>query len=221
MQDHQNELIATVRNKLGKNTSKKHRLEGFTPSVVYGLEKEVFSVLVSTKEIEYILKKSGKNSIISLNISNNQESQIEKVKVYELNVDPITGKFLHIDFIRVDLSKPVRSTVQLKFQGNSPGVKVGGVMVHKFTQVNIESLPQYVPNFIPIDISNLKIGDVFRVSDIETNGQFKVLLDPQDVLIQVSSARQEEAAVPTTEGSTDTKSASSVANKKVDDAKKK
>jgi len=223
MQDEYHELTATVRPKIGKNTSKKHRQEGFLPSVIYGLEKSVLSILVPTKEIETILRKSGKNSIISLKI--NPDQQVEKVKVYELNTDAITGEFIHIDFIRVDLSKSVRSSVQIKFQGNAPGVKAGGVLVHKFSQVSVESLPQHVPSFVLVDISNLGIGDVFRVSDVQTNGQFKILLDPQDVLAQISSVRQEEAAPATEAAATPDPKAAAAAKqapaKKADDAKKK
>jgi len=222
MQDEYHELTATVRPKIGKNTSKKHRQEGFLPSVIYGLEKSVLSILVPTKEIETILRKSGKNSIISLKI--NPDQQVEKVKVYELNTDAITGEFIHIDFIRVDLSKSIRSSVQIKFQGHAPGVKAGGVLVHKFSQVSVESLPQHVPSFVLVDISNLAIGDVFRVSDVQTNGQFKILLDPQDVLAQVSSVRQEEAASSTEAATPDPKAATATKQapaKKADDAKKK
>ncbi|HXV75015.1 MAG TPA: 50S ribosomal protein L25, partial [Candidatus Polarisedimenticolaceae bacterium] len=122
----------------GKNANRRLRAAGNIPGNVYGLGLEPYSVSVSPRRIDEILKSaSGRNSIIRLSLAGGKASRA--VMLREIQRDPVSEQLLHIDFVRVDENKPVHVRVPVHLVGTPIGVKnEGGVLdfVHRDVEVS-------------------------------------------------------------------------------------
>jgi large subunit ribosomal protein L25 len=117
------------------------------------------------------------------------------VKEYQL--DPVTHELLHADFYRVAMDKLIRVPVTVVAHGEPKGVKQqGGVLDIVHRQVELECLPADIPNHIVLDVSELMVGQSIRVKDVATNPKWKVLSDPEMMLLHVIIPKVEEAPAP-------------------------
>lgn len=183
------------RSDAGTNISRRIRRQGDVPGIVYGMEIAPFSVTVPRKRVEEILKlESGRNTIFTLALQGQDKTRAAMIK--ELQRDPVTEVILHVDFIRVDLEKKVRVHVPVRVHGVAEGVKnQGGVLEQIVRQVQVECLPNDIPEHIDVDVSSLSINDSVTVSDLEEGDRYTVLDDPDQTICQVAAPRVEEAPV--------------------------
>jgi large subunit ribosomal protein L25 len=158
-------LTAEKRDGAGKGGARKLRAKGFIPAVLYGPEIDPASVSVNTREITTLLRKtSAANKLIDLSIDG--EDNDRKVIIRELQRDPVTGIFKHLDLYQVSMTKKLNITVRVNLTGTPAGVKLGGILQHIVRDMEIACLPLDIPDKIEIDVSELEIGDSIHVSDI-------------------------------------------------------
>ncbi|MDP2106282.1 MAG: 50S ribosomal protein L25, partial [Desulfobulbaceae bacterium] len=121
------DLNAQVRNSFGKCESRRFRVEGLTPAIVYGHNTEPLALKMNTKELtQTLLKVQRRNAVYNLNVKNEQSDVCLHVMVKELQTDPISDGLLHADFCSISLDAPLVFTVPVNFVGKAKGVDLGG-----------------------------------------------------------------------------------------------
>jgi large subunit ribosomal protein L25 len=185
-------VVAEPRSTRGKNEARRLRVAGSMPSVVYGSGGDAVAVAVSPKEITKILKsKSGHNTIFNLDIKGVENTP---VMVIDWLLDPIKDNILHADLQRVDLTKRLRVAVPVHTHGDPKGVKIQGGLHEVITrEIEVECLPDDIPEEFIVDVTELMLGQAVRASDIPLAPSM-VLLSPCDAVIShVISVRAEAA----------------------------
>lgn len=182
-------LEATRRTVTGKKVGALRR-EGILPAIMYGSNFETTSVSLDQREASRILHHATASSLITIKLDGAEHA----VLVREKQRDYIKGNFIHIDFQVVSLTEKIRATVIIEIIGTSPAVKeYNGVVISGLSNLEVESLPQDLPEKFVIDISNLmEIGDAVHVRDIKVSDNVEILTDPDEMLVLVTSGTMEE-----------------------------
>jgi large subunit ribosomal protein L25 len=185
----------TVREGRGKGPARRTRMTGMVPAVLYGGKKEPISLTVNSKQVARILRsETGHNTIFSVHVADTAE---EKAMVKDWQVDPVSGKLLHVDLFRIAMDVRMRVKVPVHTFGEPQGVKVqGGVFEVVSREVEIECLPGDIPEEFRVDVTEMMIGKQLRAGDlpIDTN-KIKLLTDPVRVLAHVVVLKKEEEPV--------------------------
>jgi len=184
---------AEVRSSRGKNEARRTRKAGNIPAVLYGAYQDPVPVSVSPREIQRITRSTtGYNTIFTLAIAGGESTP---VMVVDQQVDPVKGALLHADLKRIDLTKRIRVTVPVHVSGEPKGVKVQGGLLEVITRaVEIECLPDDIPEGFTLDVTELLVGQSKRASDVPVSGSMKLLSAPDTVIAHIVTLRAEEAA---------------------------
>jgi len=176
-------IDADPREEFGKNPARRMRRAGQIPGVVYGGGPSI-PVAVDPKKISAILQsEAGHNAIFTLEIRGKAPA---RVMLREWQVDPIHGGLLHVDMVRVARDAKLKVRVPIHVTGEPKGVKVqGGIFEFLLREVTVECLPDEIPDFVTIDVTELLIGKNLRVSDLPLGPKIKVLMDPTRVVAHV------------------------------------
>ena len=187
-------LEVTRRERSGNEYAKKLRQENKIPAVVYGGHKEPVAITVERKAVVDLIQKSehGIRSIFLLKMSGSDQQRHAMIK--DTQMDPISRRMTHIDFVRVVMDEVVRLTVPVHLNGNSIGVKEGGILDWQMRELHVECLPSAIPDAIEVDISNLGAHQQVRISDLTLPEGVKVEEDPHRVIVGVTTARAEVVA---------------------------
>jgi large subunit ribosomal protein L25 len=186
-------VTAQPRASRGKNEARRTRRSGLIPAVVYGAFKDPVAVSVSPKDIGKIIhSKTGHNSIFDVDIEGVERTP---VIVADEQYDPIKGHLLHIDLRRIDLTRKLRVAVPVHVTGESKGVKQqGGVLDVVTRTIEIECIPDDIPNQFDVDVTELMIGSVIRVSELALKEGVRVLTAGEAVIAHVVGIKEEAAA---------------------------
>lgn len=159
-------LTAQLRDGLGKEKSKKLRGKGLIPAEFYGKGTGNVHLIVNHKDFEKALKSSDAkyNSIFKLKIADKNE---EIVLLRDYHKDPLTDKFWHLDFYKIDTKQQVSVKVPIKLIGDCPAIKMGLVLAQALHELPIRCLPMEIPVAIEVDVSKLENAhDAVRISDL-------------------------------------------------------
>jgi large subunit ribosomal protein L25 len=183
--------------KFNKNAARRVRAAGKIPAVLYGGGKEAVAVEVDPKQISRILfSETGHNTIFDVEVGNQPPA---KAMIVDWQHEPIKDHLIHIDLKRIALDKLLQVSVRVKLMGTAVGVKnEGGILDQVLREVEIECLPGDIPSHIDVDVSNLAMHDVLRVSDLPRSDKIKYL-DAEDATVAHVVAIKEEVA-PVAEG---------------------
>ncbi|MEH7222924.1 50S ribosomal protein L25/general stress protein Ctc [Bacillus sp. JJ1566] len=180
-------LEATERVKDKRSTLTKIRQAGNFPAVLNG-QNQSQPIYVSSAEFLKTIRTTGRNGIIKLSINNNQHS----VMLHDIQTDPIKSEIIHADFQIVNMSTEVTVDVNINLVGDAAGVKDGGVLQQSIHQVSISALPTDIPQSIDVDVSQVEVGDVIKLEDIDTKGKYTINQELSQVVASVLAPRQEE-----------------------------
>jgi large subunit ribosomal protein L25 len=182
-------IAAEPRETRGKNEARRLRVRGFSPAVVYGGGIDPVAISVNPKEVNSILRSaSGHNTIFNVDI----QGSLAPVMVVDWQHDPIKGKLLHVDLIRIDLTKRIVVKVPVHTHGDPKGVKLQGGLHEVITrEVEIECLPDDIPEVFTVDVTELGIGQSIRASEIALTGSMRLLSPPDAVISHVISLKAE------------------------------
>lgn len=183
---------AEARETFGKNAARRLRHSGRIPAVVYGGGGPSISLAVDPKAIVRILhSEAGHNAIFTLQIP---EKAPARVMLRDWQWEPTRGALMHVDMVRIARDAKLRVRVPVRVTGEPQGVKVqGGVFEFVLREVEVECLPDDIPEHITVDVSELVIGRQLRVSDLPVAANVKVLAEPGRVVAHVAAPRAEEA----------------------------
>jgi large subunit ribosomal protein L25 len=154
-------MSGSLRENVGKKDARKNRADGKIPCVLYGGKEEVhFSVI--EKDFGPIIFTPYVH-LINLTIDKKQYRTILK----EVQYHPVTDEILHADFLELMPGKPVIVSLPIRIEGVSKGVLRGGKLIKKFRKLKVKALPEHLPEEIAIDITELDINDIVKVSDVK------------------------------------------------------
>ncbi len=170
------------RGRVGKGGARSLRAGGSIPAVVYK-GGDSLSVQLSGKELSYFLSKTaGEQVIVNLKFQDDTRQAILK----DYQVDPVSGKLLHVDFQEISATELIKVMVHVVIQGEAIGVKRDkGVLQHGLREVEIECLPDKIPGHFVIDVSQLLIGQALHVRDIKPEEGIRIITEPYEVLVSV------------------------------------
>lgn len=190
-------VVAEARSARGKNEARRLRAAGSAPAVLYGAGGQAVPLAVSPKELTRILhSKSGHNTIFNLAVKG---GETVPVMIADWQVDPIQSRLLHADFKRIDLSKRLRVKVPVHTAGEPKGVKMQGGLHEVVTrEIEIECLPDDIPESFTVDVSELMIGQSVRAGDVALKASMTLVSNPDAVISHVVAMRAE--AAPAGEG---------------------
>lgn len=194
-------LQATPRPPQGTRPARRLRAEGKVPGVMYGLGAEPVTLAVEWRELRAALvTEQGLNAVINLEVEGTRVPTLVK----DMQRHPVRRNVLHVDFIRVDLDQPVEVEVPLSLEGEAELVsREGGVVDQLLQALLITAKPADIPAGLTIDISELRIGEALRVSDIALPAGVTTTVDLDDPVVTASrGASEAEAAgeAPAEEG---------------------
>ena len=183
------ELKAKVREVLGRKV-KTLRKKGIIPAVVYGLKAKSIPLEIDYSEFEKVYKEAGESTVIKLKTG----KESKNVLIYDVAMDSVSDKFIHVDFYEVRMDKPITAVVPLVFEGEAPAVKnLEGVLVKNITEIEVEALPANLPHEIKVDISVLKtFEDLIHVKDLKIPDGVKISVNPDEIVALVSPPRSDE-----------------------------
>ena len=176
-------IKGSQRESVGKKATKALRNAGKVPCVVYGGEKPLH---FSADELAFknlVYTPNAHTVVIIL-----EDKKKLRAIMQDIQFHPVTDKIQHIDFYQLFDDKEVTLNIPVRLEGNSPGVRNGGRLLFRNRKLTIKALPDNLPDFFNIDISNLKIGDNILVESLE-NEDFSILQPSTTVVVQVKTAR--------------------------------
>lgn len=197
------EILLTVkpREVIGKQVRALRRT-GWIPLSVYGAHVAARNMQAEERTLRAVLHKAGHNRLIRLETG---EGAGHVVIAREIQREPISGKFWHVDFQEISMTEKMDVDVPVVFQGASPIVKSGNaLLIHGLEEISIRVLPGNLIPEIHVDISALEnIGDSIHVSDLQLGDTIEILTAPEELLAKIIPVKEEvvssEAPVATAE----------------------
>ena len=174
-------LSGKIREKTGKVATKEVRRNGEIPAVLYGL-KDNLSFSVCPDNLKDILTAKGQNALIDLNLEGNKK---RKVILKEFQSHPLKERWVHVDFLEVDVTKTVKVSVKVHLIGKSAGEKMGGLVNQVLKSIHVECLPVDIPQSVDLDVTAVELGQVLHVSDLSLPDKVKILNQPNEAVVSV------------------------------------
>jgi large subunit ribosomal protein L25 len=187
-------MKASGRTMIGKAN---RRLDsGELAGVVYGTAHESKAVTVDRHDFEQVLSHEGNILSKLIELTVDDSSRPVHVIVKSIQHDPLKGTPTHVDFWAVNMRQKVTTTVAVHFEGEAVGLKTGGVFMHNLMHINVEALPDDLPEFVTVDVSALDVGDSVHVRDLAAPKGVTILDDMDEIVASiVPPAKEEELEV--------------------------
>jgi len=161
-------IVAEIREDVGKGASRRLRREGKVPAVIYGGDRDPVTLCVQQEELLHATENEAFfASILEIKVGKDRTQQ---AVVRDMHRHPFRPVIMHIDFLRVSAEQVIRISVPIHFVGEeeSPAGKTSGVVIqHHMTDVEISALPQDIPEFLDVDLSEMEAGDTVMLSSIK------------------------------------------------------
>lgn len=184
-----------VRSATGKGSARRARSSGRVPGVLYGRKEAPLPLSLDPLALVRSLDKERKrNTVFTLTVSGGAQGATDvTAMVRDVQIDPLSRKIVHVDFLRVSLDEEVRVSVPLVLKGLPKGVVDGGNLHQSLHAVAVGAKPTAIPTKLELDVSGLGIGEALHVSDLKLGEGVRALLDPKEALASVVAPRQEKA----------------------------
>ena len=175
-------ITGSFRKELGKKSSKELRKSNNVPCVIYGGKENIhffthennFNKLVYTPDAH----------LVKLNI----EGKEFEVVMKEIQFHPVTDKIIHIDFTEVSENRPITMNIPVRISGDSVGVKAGGKLRLKMRYLSVKGLAKDIPEYLSIDVTDLKIHDSIKVGDLSFD-KIELLDSSKLMVVSVATSR--------------------------------
>ena len=186
------ELSGNVRTTLTKAAVKSLRKNGEVPCVLYGNHVENIHFCVSVRDVKGLIY-TPNSHIVSVNIDGKNHLAV----LHQMQFHPVTDEVLHLDFLAADESSPVTIDIPIIIEGNSEGVKAGGKLVINARKLCVKGLIKDLPDTLPLDITDLKLGKTVVVSDL-SYPNIKIVTPKNTIICAVKTTRAALGAAVTT-----------------------
>lgn len=189
-----NHLTVELRTITGKESVRKLRASGKVPGVCYGAGAEPISIAFEEKALQKSLdSKRGRNTLLKLHMNVGQGQNLEiPVLIKDVQQNMLKNGVAHVDFIRVDMNKPIRVTVPIVISGKAEGTKLGGALHQEYRSLPLFCIPDKIPAHITIDVTSLGIGQAIHIADLKLPEGITAGLPPETTLCVVGMLREEK-----------------------------
>jgi large subunit ribosomal protein L25 len=151
--------------------------KGSVPGVIYGKKCPSTPLSVDTSDLLRVFREAGYSHIIDLSLDGKKHQAI----IHDVDVHPVSGQFLHVDFLAVSATDKLTVTVPITLVGESQAARDGAIIDHVLEDIEIRCLPADIPTELSVDISKLeKVGDVIRVADLSIDPKKHEILHHED-----------------------------------------
>ncbi|MEE8476573.1 MAG: 50S ribosomal protein L25 [Myxococcota bacterium] len=193
----ENELAVEVREGTGKGPARRLRASGRVPAVCYGRGAKSLGISLDPLALDQLLKGStaGLNTLIALQVEGGGEYHGKPMLVKELQRDPVSRQILHADLYAVNLQEAIQVSVPIHLEGTPEGVKMGGILDQTLREVELECMPQAIPEELRLDVSELLVGQSLHVRDLSVPEGATLLSDLDLSVVTVATPAVEEEPV--------------------------
>jgi large subunit ribosomal protein L25 len=180
-------LAAEARKSNGTGDARATRRAGLVPCIIYGNKEEPVMISISPQELQKQLRGPGFFArVFEIQVNNEKH----RVLARDLQVDPVTDRPIHVDFMRFSASTLLNIDVQVVFgkHEESPGLKRGGVLNVVRHTIEMRCKPDNIPESIFVDLSGLDIGDSVHISNINMPDDAELIIADRDFTIATIAA---------------------------------
>jgi len=183
-------LEVKSRDEVGRGPSRRMRVAGNIPAVIYG--KSGCRRLAIDRTVFLALWKQVSGIATLIEVHEDGRDAVWSI-IKEVQRNPVTDAFLHIDFHEIERGKPMQASISVHLVGDSIGVKTeDGLLEMRAHEVEVRCLPRYLPEVIEIDVSGLHVGQSVHVSEIEVPEGVEFLDDPSKLIVACVGRAEEE-----------------------------
>ncbi|PIZ46267.1 50S ribosomal protein L25 [Candidatus Woesebacteria bacterium CG_4_10_14_0_2_um_filter_44_9] len=190
-------VLKAERRKLVGRKVKTLRREGILPANIFGKKIKSTSIQVNTDELKKVYKEVGETTLLNLQLAGEKEDR--PVLIANIQKEPVSDAFIHVDFHQVDLKEKVEAKVPVELTGESPAEKQGiGTVVVYINEIEVEALPTDLPEKFTVDTSKLtEVDQVVYVKDLAIDKKkLGVKTDLESILVKVEPPQKEEVVAP-------------------------
>jgi large subunit ribosomal protein L25 len=172
-------LTISTREVSNSRATRRLRRTGQVPGVLYGGGADAMPFAVDERELRHALAAQG--AVVELELDGKATPAVLK----DSQRHPVRGQTLHVDFLRVRLDVAIHAVVALELRGgdDAPGTKEGGVLEHVTREVNIEALPNDIPERLELDVSGMEINDTIFLSQVDAPSGVTILDDVEETVV--------------------------------------
>ena len=179
-----------IRHQSGKGPARRSRASGKLPAVLYGHKVAPLSLNLNPVELIHALDKERKrNTVFTLQVKDAAKAQPSSedvtAMIRDVQIDPMSRRPVHVDFVRVSMDEEVKVSVPLVLTGTPLGVIDGGNLHLSHHALPIAAKPDAIPVKLELDVSALKIGDALHASDLKLPAGVRTTLDPKESIASV------------------------------------
>lgn len=188
-------IVVQPREPYGSRAARRLRRAGLIPGVIYGHGQAATPIAVEPGVMrQAISTEAGRHAILQITIEGVPGKRQAIIKEIELH--PTRAVASHVDLQEIRLDETIESVVTVHFEGESVGVKAGGVLDESLREVTVKGRVTDIPEHLVLDITSLEIGDTGKVGDLLVPDTIVVMGDPEEVLCSILAPRltEEEAA---------------------------
>lgn len=180
-------ITAEARENSGKGVARKLRQAGRIPAVLYGQGHDGVSLSLDSYELNQLLSTAGaRTSILELEVKGSDRSGMQNVLIKEVQRHPYKDLILHMDFLEVAMDELITVMVPIEVLGTPKGVTIDdGILEMKRRELEIECLPNVIPDSLTVDVTELEIGDAIHVEDIEVPEGITIIHETNFTLLTV------------------------------------
>lgn len=184
------ELIATSREILGK--ANRRLGKDAVPAVLYGPDRKAVPLAIDRHAFElFAAQHAAGATLVELTVEG--EKKPVNAMIRDVQRSPVKGTILHVDFMEVQMNKPVHATVALNLVNDPEGVKAGGVLTVSLHELNVEAKPADLPESIEVDVAGLELNHSLHVSDVVAPKGVTILDDSELIVASVQPPRTDAA----------------------------
>ena len=172
-------LSISSREVSNSRSTRRLRRQGQVPGVLYGGGDDAMPFAVDERELRHAL--AGRGAVVELELGGEATPAVLK----DAQRHPVRGHTMHVDFLRVNLNVAIHSIVTLELIGGdeAPGTIEGGVLEHVTREVNIEALPNDIPERLELDVSMMNVNDTLFLSAVAAPAGVTILDDPDETVV--------------------------------------
>jgi large subunit ribosomal protein L25 len=166
--------------------ARRARRTGSIPGIIYGGDSAPVPIAVNARDLRHTLAAAG--AVIDLSIDGGSS---QPVVLKDAQRHPVRGEIVHVDLIRVDLKQKIQSTVPLELFGadDAEAIKLGGILEQLVREVNVEALPNDIPESVTLDVATLEIGHHLTLGDIAVPDGIEIVDDAETVAVNMGAPR--------------------------------
>jgi len=184
-------ITAKPRQASTKSAARKVRAAGWVPATAYGPGAATQSLSVEPKTFMNARRFHGAAHIYKIDVDGGDGF---KALVKKVEVDPVSNKLLHLDLYAIDMNQPIKVAVRLELTGKAKGLIDGGIVQQALRRLEVICLPADMPGKLVVDVSEMAVGDVLHISDLNLPQGVKPTALSDEAVVGVAAPDAEEEA---------------------------